>query len=332
MTTRIGIIGAGPMATHHGKYFATCGRAQVIAVADPDQSRAQALASVCKAKAVADYRSFLGDVDAVVLASPNFLHREQAIAIAEAGKHLYCEKPVGLSGADARAMAEAVRKAGVVSQVGFATRFDPATHEMLRVFQAGELGELISITSRRLAWMDPAPGGWRADHAKSGGLLLEVNIHEIEWMLNAGPIEQVYARVRAAKPTSPLSNDHIWVTLRFANGGVGTHEGSWLSPTAMYYRSIQGTEGGMTTNEWSNELYRARRNENRTPVTLGSGYDQRANFLDAIAGTAAPAADIAWGAQVMAVVDAILESGRTGQPVAVTTTSPHAAAQAARAR
>ncbi len=228
---------------------------------------------------------------------------------------------MGLSAADARAIADAVRASGVRSQVGFSVRFDPAVMEMLRAVRAGELGELVSTASRRLTWMEPATAGWRADHGKSGGLLLEINIHEIEWMMAAGQVTSVYARVRSAQQPGPRANDHIWVTLTYANGAVGTHEGSWLSPTAMYYRSLQGSHSGMTTNEWGNELYRATKAQNRTPVALGKGYDLRANFLDAIAGTAASVADIEWGVQVMVVCDAILASAQSGQAVSVGTSA-----------
>jgi predicted dehydrogenase len=314
---RIGIIGAGPMAMSHGKYFATCGRAKVVAVADPLPAPAEAMAKETGAKTYSDYRQFLDQVDAVVVASPNFLHREQAIAVAQAGKHLYCEKPVGLTGDDARAIAAAVKAAKVTSQVGFSVRFDPTIQEMLRRLRAGELGALLSTASRRLAWMEPAKAGWRADHSKSGGLLYEINIHEIEWMMYAGEVTSVYARIRSVSNQGPLANDHIWVTLNYANGAVGTHEGSWLSPTCMFYRNLQGTEAGFSTNEWGGELYFSRGSANRETVTGLTGFDVRGNFLDAISGTAKATADVEWGVKVMTVCDAIRESARTGLPVTV---------------
>lgn len=316
MTTRIGIIGAGPNATGHGKYFAQCGRAKVVAVADPDAARGEALAKECGAKAIADFRQFLPDVDAVVVSSPNFLHKEQAIACVQAGKHLYCEKPLGLSGADAREIAAAVRTAKVRSQVGFSVRFDAGVQEMLRGLKAGEIGELVSTASRRLCWLEQPTGGWRADHEKSGGLLFEINIHEIEWMMYAGDVTSVYARKKAFTQTGPKANDHIWVTLNYANGATGQHEGSWQSSTPMFYRNLQGTTGGYCTSEWGSELYLAKGKANRETVK-GKAFDLRGNFLDAIAGTAETTASADWGARVMAVCDAILESARSGQPVAV---------------
>jgi predicted dehydrogenase len=314
---RIGIIGAGPNATGHGKYYRGCGRAKVVAVADPALDRAETLAKDCDAKAVADYQQFLSDVDAVVVASPNFLHKEQAIACAKAGKHVYCEKPVGLSGADAIEMAAAARAAKVKTQVGFSVSIDGNVQEMLRRLKSGELGELVSTASRRLCWQNAITAGWRADHNLSGGLLFEINIHEIEWMMRAGDVQSVYARKRAATQTGPRANDHIWVTLNYANGGVGTHEGSWASAAAMYYRNVQGVKGAAFTNEWGNELYVSQGAANRETVKAPPGFDIRGNFLDAVEGKAATTHDLDWGVKVMAVADAILESARTNQAVPV---------------
>lgn len=94
---RIGVIGAGPNATDHAQYYHQSPRTQVVAVDDPNMARAQVLAAECGADALADYQEFLDRVDAVVVASPNFLHKEQAIESANARKHIYCEKPRGLS-------------------------------------------------------------------------------------------------------------------------------------------------------------------------------------------------------------------------------------------
>jgi predicted dehydrogenase len=318
---RIGIIGAGPNGTRHARYYTSCGRARVVAIADPSLERAEAVAKEVGAKAIGDFRGLLGEVDAVVVASPNFLHKAQAIACAQAGKHLYCEKPLGLSQADALEIAAAVRATGVRSQVGFTISFDAPVAEMLRRHRAGEFGALISTASRRLMWQDPAKAiGWRSDHELSGGLLLEVNIHEIEWMMRAGEVRSVYARMRSTQ-TGPKANDQIWVVLNYADGAVGSHEGSWRSATPMFYRSMQGTAGGATTNEWGNELFIARNGSPRETCATAEHFDLRGNFLDAIAGEAEAVADVAWGAKVMGVADAILESARRNQVVAIGATA-----------
>lgn len=318
---KIGIIGAGVMAQAHAHYFHTTGRSEVVFVADPVLERAQALADECGAKAVGDYRNAIAEADAVVVASPNFLHHEQALEVVRAGRHLYCEKPMGLSADQARDIANAVNEAGVKSQVGFSVRFDPTIQTMIRYEREGALGEIISMCSRRLCYLNPdnAPA-WRRDHNLSGGLLMEINIHELEWMMYiGGEVESVYARTWAAKPDSERSNDHMWVTLNFTKGATAIHEGSWLSATAAYYRNVQGTKGGMSTDEWGSHVQFSRVDEDRNVVELEPAFDLRGNFLDSMGGVAESTADVNYALKVMLVAEAVLKSAHTGEVVPMST-------------
>jgi predicted dehydrogenase len=310
---KIGIIGAGPNAAGHATYYHASPRARVVAVADPAGERAAALAEQCDAKAIPDFHDFLDQVDAVVVSSPNFLHRDHAIACAAAGRHLFCEKPVGLNLGEAREIAAAVDEAGVKSMVGFSVRFTDTLQTMQRIVRAGDIGEIVGLCSRRLAYFPPGSGpGWRLDHARSGGILLEVSIHELDWIMAlGGDIDSVYARTWAAEP-GPRSNDQIWVTMNFKAGAVGYHEGSWSSATANYYRSVQGTRGGLCTDEWGSTVFHAPMGADRVAVDRDPTFDLRGNFLDCIEHGAVPVADIHWGVKVMAVAEAVYESARSG--------------------
>jgi len=315
---RVGIIGAGPNGRGHARGLHRSGRSRVVAVADPQMDRAQAVASEVGAAPVADYRAFLGDVDAVVISSPNYLHREHAMACAEAGKHVYCEKPMGLTAMEAAEIAEAVRRAGVKCTVGFSVRFGSVAQTMLRVLHEGRTGELVSVWSRRMTHAPARPGSWRSDHALSGGVLMEINVHELDWMVVVGgDVESVYARTYAAKADCPLANDHLWAVLSFAGGAVGTHEGSWVSPVPDFYRGLFGTRGGLHTTEWGNKLMFTAAGAKSVEVPLAPSLDLREHFLDCIEHDAQPLADAEWGLKIMKVADAILESGRSGRVVDV---------------
>jgi predicted dehydrogenase len=317
--TKLAIIGAGPNAAGHARYYAACDRVQLVAVADPATERAEALAKETNCAAVSDIAQVLGDVDAVVVASPNFLHLEHALQVVKAGKHLYCEKPMGLSLGDAQAINDAVTAAKVASQVGFSPRNSANLHRMAAMAQAGEFGQLMSVCSRRLMWMDRSKQvGWRGDPEKSGGLLMEINIHELDWMMTVGgPVEWVFARTWSEKAGHPRANDHVWATLGFANGACGQHEGSWSSATPNYYRGVQGTRGGASTDEWGNKMYLSEIGKNREEADAGANFDLRGNWLDAIEGKAKSTADTAWALQVMAVGEAVFASAAAGIPVKV---------------
>lgn len=316
---KVGIVGAGQNAVGHARYFDLSPRSEVVFIADPVVVRAQQLAEEYGGRAVADYSEMLGEVDAVVVCSPNFLHHEQAIAVAQAGRHVYCEKPMGLNLKQAREIAEAVDSAGVQSQVGFAVRFTDTIQTMMRYAQEGELGDIVSIVSRRLCYFDAENGpAWRRDHDLSGGLLMEINIHELDWMLQiGGEVESVYARTWAKNPTGERSNDQIWVTLNFQKGATGLHEGSWISSTAAYYRNVQGTEAGLQTDEWGSQLFYANAGEDRVKIKPDADFDLRGNFLDAIEGNAAAVADVHDALKTMTVAEAVFQSAKSGEVVAI---------------
>ena len=222
-----------------------------MAIAEVNLGRAQELAQETGGRAVADYREMLEAVDAVVISSPNFLHHEHAIECAKAEKHIYCEKPMGLSLEQARDIEQATSRSQVASVVGFSNRFGGDVQTMLRLNEAGELGDLISLASRRLCFIDPQKTpAWRRDHAQSGGLLFEINIHEIDWMMwLGGEVQSVYAR-KWSQENGPRHNDHLWVTLNFDGGAVGAHEGSWLTSNPQFFRSVEGTRAVFSTDEW----------------------------------------------------------------------------------
>jgi predicted dehydrogenase len=225
---------------------------------------------------------------------------------------------MGLSAADAREIAAAIARAKVKSAVGFSVRFDRTIQTMQAMARQGKLGQIVSIMSRRIGYMDPSTQqGWRADHNLSGGLLMEINIHELEWMMAlGGEVESVYARTRVtSKASGPRANDHIWVTLNFAAGAVGMHEGSWMGPMPAYFRGINGTAGGACTDEWGSKVYYAPAGQNRVDAPMEGPYDLRGNFLDSIEKGAPGVADAEWGVKVMSVAEAVFQSAARNVPV-----------------
>lgn len=188
---------------------------------------------------------------------------------------------------------------------------------MQRLAHGGELGQLVSLCSRRLCFIDPAGAAkWRGDHALSGGVMLEINIHELDWMMAiGGEVESVYARIFATDTSNSRNNDHVWVSLNFANGATGTHEGSWLPVLPQFFRSVQGTQAGLSTGEWGSTLLYGRGSEGRETIAPEASFDLRGNFLDSIDNRAVAVADANYGSKVMAVIEAIFESAAANQVV-----------------
>ena len=316
---RIGIIGAGGNGSGHARSFAAhADRCRVTAVADPIMESARKLADQHDARAVRDFREFLDDVDAVVVSSPNDLHPAQTIAAARAGKHVFCEKPMALNTADADHMAAAVREAGVASMVGFSVRFGSSVMALKATLDSGELGELVSIWSRRLCYFGPQlRRGWRMDYARSGGVISELMTHEIDWIVDAaGDPRAVYCRKASRRHDDPRDNEHVWMVLAFAGEATGTLECSQMAPIADYYRGIVGTEGSVFTAEWGGKVLRQRAGKKEDlPVSLPARFDKHAHFLDVIEGKAECVCDVEWGRKIVNISEKAIESALKNQVV-----------------
>ena len=146
------------------------------------------------------------DVDAVIIATPNFTHQPIAVAAARAGKHVMCEKPLGLNAGEVRAMYEAARDAGVVHMTAFTYRFAPSMRYLRHLLKSGALGTPRHFRSQRFLDWPETSWGWRQYKDKAGaGDLFDMTIHRIDFALDLlGPIEP---RLRRRRPVRPAHAD-----------------------------------------------------------------------------------------------------------------------------
>jgi predicted dehydrogenase len=186
-------------------------------------------------------------VDGIVLATPPSMHRDQIVAAARAGKHVFTEKPFALSADDARVAVEACEQAGVILAVGFNRRFYPAQKKLLSLVRDGELGTILHVegnfSHNRMGRYDPA--GWRMDSRESpgGAIGLTANgIHAVDTMISLlGPVQDVTARAeRRALPIEAL--DTVSAQLRFQSGATG-HLTTLLGTPLVWRIHVFGTEG-----------------------------------------------------------------------------------------
>jgi predicted dehydrogenase len=138
------------------------------------------------------------DIDAVVLVTPNSIHSAQTIAAAQQGKHVFCEKPFALTGADATAAVEACEKVGVTLGIGYNRRFHPEITKLREMIDAGELGTILhcEATMTFPNGLFLKPDAWRAsrDETPCGGLT-PMGVHAIDGFIDlCGEIDQVYAQ------------------------------------------------------------------------------------------------------------------------------------------
>lgn len=194
------------------------------------------------------------DVDAVILATPHGLHEEQVLAAAAAGKQIFCEKPLALSGEGAARMLAACDAKGITLGIGHERRYEGAWEETRRKLDSGELGTLLHMeinTSHNLFAGNP-PSGWRQDPKQApAGTLTALGIHMTDFMQTlAGPAKEVYARMSHRSADYP-SEDIISVQFSFESGVTGYL--CSIATTPFYQRiTIFGDRGWVEVREVSN--------------------------------------------------------------------------------
>jgi len=228
----VGIVGAGRIGKIHAeniRYFIPEARIKAVAdvvVSDKlgDWARALGIEKVTR-----DPREIMsdGEVDAVVICSSTDTHADMVIAAAQAGKHVFCEKPVDLTVEKVKRALAAVEQAGVKLQVGFNRRFDHNFRRVRELVQSGALGDphLIRITSR-----DPAPPP--PEYVKvSGGIFLDMTIHDFDMARYLAGSEVVEVYAKGAVLVDPAIGkagdvDTAAVMLTFASGAIGVIDNS----------------------------------------------------------------------------------------------------------
>lgn len=228
---RFGVIGAGRIGKLHAENLATrIPEVEVSTIADLNLVAAESTAAHLHiSKVTQDYLEILADptIEAVAICSSTDMHAQMVIEAAQAGKHIFCEKPIDHNLAKIDAALEAVEKAGVKLQIGFNRRFDPNFRKVFQMIREGKIGEphILRITSR-----DPAPPP--VEYVKvSGGMFLDMTIHDFDMAryLMCSEVTQVYAAagVKVDPKIGEAGDiDTAVVTLHFENGAIGTIDNS----------------------------------------------------------------------------------------------------------
>jgi myo-inositol 2-dehydrogenase/D-chiro-inositol 1-dehydrogenase len=245
----VGLIGAGRIGKLHGQHLATrIPGVNLVAVADVVAEAAQQCAAECQIPSVyADYRHILDspDVDAVVICSSTDTHALLIEEAAQAGKHIFCEKPIDFDLRKIDRALETVDEAGVKLQVGFNRRFDPNFARVRDLVAEGKIGtpHLVRITSR-----DPAPPPI-AYIQVSGGIFLDMTIHDFDMAryLIGDEVLEVYATggVMVDPRIGEAGDiDTAVIVLRYAGGAVGTIDNSRRAVYGYDQRvEVFGSEG-----------------------------------------------------------------------------------------
>jgi predicted dehydrogenase len=246
----IALVGAGEIGAVHALAHAAVPGTRLAAVCDVHVEQARQLAEQVGSTAVADLDALLADpqIEGVDLCVPNHLHRGLAIRALEAGKHVLCEKPISLCLDDADAMLAAAQQAGRFLMIGHVLRFWPEYVLARQAVSDGRIGEVLLASGRRMVSLlagTPGADGWRRDPSRSGGAVLDMQIHDLDifcWLL--GRPESIFSRgVRSADGAW----NHVFTLVDFAGGRRGFTEASFMmqgNPVDIQFHLV-GTHGSL---------------------------------------------------------------------------------------
>jgi predicted dehydrogenase len=329
------LAGAGVAARYHARAIAETPGARLVAL-HTSAARGGAAAREFGAPCMPTYEGLLArkDVDVVCLCTPSGLHAAQAIAAAQAGKHVLVEKPMALTLAGADAMIAACRAAGVRLGVALQRRTEPCYQALRAAISAGELGRLVlgSVSVpylRAQSYYDSA--SWRGTWAMDGGgALMNQGIHLADLLLwFMGEVEEVSANAATLAHTIEVE-DSVSAALRFASGAMGSITATTAASPGFPHRvEIYGSEGGVQIEgesivRWEGGVPRAV--TGAPPASAGSGASATAlapvghvrllgDFVAAVRERRAPLVPGEEARRSLALVLAIYESARGGRPV-----------------
>ena len=247
------VIGSGRAGMIHAvNYVKNVSGAHLAAMVDPVEKVVQ---EACGELGIDTYYSSHEqalenkDIDAFVIVSPTKYHIDTAVAIASAGKHILCEKPMAMTVDECDAMIAAADKSGVILQIGFMRRFDAGFVRAKQIVDSGAIGDVVMVRSNTRGPSVPQP--WMYDIKKSNGPLAEVNSHDIDTLrwFTGSEFETVYAiggnyRCPDAKKDFPDFYDNVIIAASFENGMQGMMDGAQGVGYAYDARvEVLGTKG-----------------------------------------------------------------------------------------
>ncbi|NOZ23598.1 MAG: Gfo/Idh/MocA family oxidoreductase [Planctomycetes bacterium] len=333
---RIGMIGCGGIANHHAKRLKDIEDARIVHCSDVSGDAAAQMAKEYGAdKHDADYRVLLDDkaVDAVFVCLPTFLHRDAVVASAEAGKHIFCEKPIAMTSRHAQEMIDACARADVMFTIGFVRRFDSHWGKVGELVKAGRIG-------RPAVWRHCSAGGgptrpWFLDREQGGGPLIDGAVHDYDFLRSMfGDAKRVFGSMKTFKSDSTALDTGTGV-IQFQSGDEAMLCWSWGLPTGARGESlidVLGPDGAISFTAMADQFPKGADPKTHGGITIVGKdnartvevyekkdmfLEQDRHFVDCALNGKPPIPTGEDGKRALEIGLGILQSSDTGEPVAL---------------
>lgn len=325
---RIGIIGAGGMGRTHAASYSAIPGAEVVAVADPVAERAGSLAEAHGAKAYPSIEELIADAapDVVDICVPTPEHVTVARAALAARIPTIIEKPVARTLAEARQLAEDYREAGVRIVPAHVVRFFPDFHDARRRVQEGAVGNPAVVRVTRGGAFPRGNDAWYGDPARSGGVLLDLMIHDFDWVRwTFGEVRRVTASALMAQGVR--DRDYALAVLRMESGVIVHVEGTWAHSDGFRTQiEVSGDKGLLDHNTQYPFTFRLRQDAEEmrvavpvpeSPVSINPYTAELSELLAYVTGGPEARVTIEDGIAAVEIAEACWRSAETGAPVSL---------------
>jgi len=312
---RIGVLGAGGMGNVHARQYRKMSDVE-LGFFDPDPERSAKYQQTWDAKPYSSVEDLLKQVDVVDVCLPTDLHREFAEKAYAHGKAVFVEKPIAGNLEDARAIVQGAEKAGVPLMAGQVVRFFADFAKGHQLVADGKIGKPAAARTRRGGKAPSGLGGWFMDHSRSGGVLIDLAVHDFDWLRwTLGEVKHLYARSVGAK--TGQGPDYALTTLTFESGAVAHVEATWMDPAGFRTTfEVSGSEGMIQHDSRTNQALRIATNsgtvtENPLAPLDDPYYKELSGFLEAVKNGSPPPVTGHDGFMALSIGLAALESAKT---------------------
>lgn len=318
---KVGILGVGGMGNVHARQYAKMPDVEVAAF-DLNQEK---LAKYCEqwgVGAATSLESLIAQADVVDVCLPTDLHLPIGLQAIAAGKALFMEKPLASDVASCLQLIEAADKAQTPFMPGQVVRFFPEFRSARNLVVEGRIGTPAAARTRRGGKAPMGEGGWFKDFGRSGGILLDLAVHDFDWLRwTLGEVKHVCAR-SVAHNHPEMTVDYALTTLSFDSGAVAHIEATWMDPAGGRVTFEVCGSGGMI--EYDSRIAHSLRTsidggsvvESPLSPTDDPYYQQLRSFIDSVKNGTPPLVSGADGLMAVSIACAAIESAKTGRLVA----------------
>jgi len=244
----VAVIGTGNMGKYHARVYSEMDTCNLVAVADINKETGQRIAEIHGCKYYEDFKDMLEkeDIDAVSIVVPTKLHKKVALACMDKVKAILIEKPITVTMEEAEEVIKRADEMNVKLMVGHIERFNPAVGKLREIVDSGELGDIISITSKRVGLFPP--------QMNDSNVIIDLAVHDIDvcgFILKKSPQEIFSVSGRAI---NSIREDYADIFIKYKDNPSLFIQVNWLTPVKIRMLYITGTKGYAELNYMTQEL------------------------------------------------------------------------------